>query len=1132
MSCVLAPAGDHPSTDDEIYEDPRPPDPPSRPAEAADRIVLNNLTIQTTIGNIGIPTLIDSGASHCFISADLVDRLGLEATSYAEGVQLAAGKAVTSCGIVKNLAFRVNDRDDQEDFIVIPEKRGRLILGMTWLRRTNPLIDWRKGSIDHPAAQPMDTRQSSINLNEIVISRKQAKRLVGKKKAQMFFGFVRVGGKLAESDRESSLEGLLTKYQDVFPEELPGPPPPRDIRHQIATEDEQPVARPMYRLSPRELAEAERFVTEMLQKKMIRPSQSSYSAPLLFVKKSDGSLRLVLDYRLLNCKTIKSRYPLPRMDDLIDRLFRARYFSKLDLRTGFYQVGMDRNSIHKTAFATPMGHFEFLVMPMGLCNAPSTFQSLVNSIFGPAFRQFCLVYLDDVLIFSNTREEHLEHVERVLATLREHRLYAKREKCEWMREEIVFLGYRVGRGNRYIDPAKVAAIQQVDAPRTVTDVRSFLGLVNFCRLHIRDLAEFTAPLHRLTKKDVEFQWTDTEDTAFKEIKKRIAENVALRIPDLEKPFVVRTDASLSGLGAVLCQADEEGCLVPVAFESRVLTPAEKNYPVHELELLAIVHALRIWRHYLEGVPFTVETDHKGLQSIAKEGYKSRRMARWIEFLQDYDFVIRYVPGSSNVAADALSRLSMAKTLENMVVDNHFLARDWPLLAAVPEKNWPKDLPQALRDAFDGVKDRLRAENDTVYFRTTSGDWVPYVALWQRADLVQRVHTGSAHLSGSGVAEVLGARVWWPNMAQDIAEWTRRCPECQQTARRPSGPQEPLHPLEPETIPFRRWSLDFIGRLPETAEGNRWILVAIDHLTRWPIVRALKDATAEEVARFIYEEIVVRFGCPHEILTDRGSNFLAETLESYLRLLGVKHLRTSAYHPRTNGLCERFNGEFGLALTRACKGATHHWDRYLEQTLFGMRVRQHSTTGHSPFYLVYGVQPTLPGDDTTPFVLKESDPRDAAEIRAQLFESLGADRNAAVERTRAQGIRAKEYYDKNVRVDPLRVGDWVLMENLARKKFELKWIGPYQVTRVTPLGTYQLRSPAGQTKEDLVHRMRLRRCRVDPANPPRSFWNPGQVREGGENVESGASPADDDDGNNDDDIRRRAPDRGAHPAPDL
>jgi hypothetical protein len=325
------------------------------------------------------------------------------------------------------------------------------------------------------------------------------------------------------------------------------------------------------------------------------------------------------------------------------------------------------------------------------------------------------------------------------------------------------------------------------------------------------------------------------------------------------------------------------------------------------------------------------------------------------------------------------------------------------------------------------------------------------------------------------------------MRRDLQSWVRHCPDCQVHSRDDLQRHEEAHVIVQAPGPLSRWSIDWIGPLLETEGGNKWIWTAIEETTRWPLARGVKDATAVTAAQLLYEEILVNFGVPQEVITDRGRNFLSQELKGFMDLVNIRHLKTSAYHPRTNGKIENYNGLLGRMLAKCVKGARHKWDRYLPEALFNTRVRTHNATGFTPFYLMYGVEPRVPGDTTEPFVLDRRNPRDHAEIRAQLLEDLEQDRAAAMQRCAGSAAAAKLRYDLLVRRDPLRVNDWVLLRRGQRLKFMSKWLGPYRVQRLGPAGTYQLVTPDGTVKEDLVHRDRLKRCLVNEDSLPRRLW---------------------------------------------
>lgn len=449
---------------------------------------------------------------------------------------------------------------------------------------------------------------------------------------------------------------VLADFADVLPAELPGGlPPSRGVEHTIElTPGATAPSKPTYRQSAKELSELKAQLEEMVEKGFIRPSKSPYGAPVLFVKKKDGGLRLCVDYRALNNVTVKNKYPLPRMDELFDRVQGAKYFSRIDLISGFYQIRVAEHDIEKTAFRTRYGHYEYLVLPMGLTNAPATFMHLMNETFRDYLDDFVLAFLDDVLIYSNSLEEHERHVRLVLERLRQAKLYAKPSKCEFFKREVDFLGHRIGADGLKVMEDKVTAICQWPTPKKVSDVRSFLGLAGFYRKFIKDFSRVAAPLTALTKDDAAWEWKSEQQDAFEQLKSAAKSAPVLLIADPNLPYVVHTDASGFAVGAVL-QQDQGSGLQPVAYLSKKMLPAETRYPVHEQELLAIVVACAAWRHYLHGAQFKVMTDHHSLRYFQTQPMLSGRQARWKDKLAEFDFTIEYIEGKTNVVADGLSR---------------------------------------------------------------------------------------------------------------------------------------------------------------------------------------------------------------------------------------------------------------------------------------------------------------------------------------------------------------------------------------------------------------------------------------------------------------------------------------------
>ncbi|XP_071900882.1 uncharacterized protein [Coffea arabica] len=546
-----------------------------------------------------------------------------------------------------------------------------VILGMDWLAKYDAQLDCKRKVVEFripgEATLRLDVRGSLAS--SALISGIRARKFLYRG-AQGFLAFLinTPTDKLRVEDVP-----IVSEYPDVFPDELVTLPPEREIEFKIdLLPGASPISKTPYRMAPAELKELKLQLQDLLERGFIRESGSPWGAPVLFVKKKDGTLRLCIDYRGLNNMTIKNKYPLPHIDELFDQLQGAVVFSKLDLRQGYYQLLIKQEDVPKTAFNSRYGHFEFAVMPFGLTNAPAAFMDLMHRVFKPYLDRFVVVFIDDILVYSKTREEHEQHLKLVLQTLRDHQLYAKFSKCEFWLEKISFLGHVISKEGITVDPAKVEAVAEWKRPENPTEIRSFLGLAGYYRRFIKDFSKLAGPLTDLTKKNGRFVWDTRCETSFQELKRRLTRAPVLALPNGKDSFTVYTDASKEGLGCVLMQNQNV-----IAFASRKLKTHEQNYPTHDLELAAVVFALKKWRHYLYGITFEVYSDHKSLKYLFSQKELNMRQRRWMELLEDYDCTINYHPGKANVVADALSRKAQVAGL---------MVKEWEMLGAASEWN--------------------------------------------------------------------------------------------------------------------------------------------------------------------------------------------------------------------------------------------------------------------------------------------------------------------------------------------------------------------------------------------------------------------------------------------------------------
>ncbi|KAD2805327.1 hypothetical protein E3N88_38704 [Mikania micrantha] len=656
---------------------------------------------------------------------------------------------------------------------------------------------------------------------------------------------------------------VVCQFPDVFPEDLTNIPPDREVEFRIdLVPGAKPVAKAPYRLAPTEMKELMTQLQDLLNKGFIRPSISPWGAPVLFVKKKDGSMRMCIDYRELNKLTVKNKYPLPRIDDLFDQLQGASWFSKIDLRSGYHQLKVREEDIPKTAFRTRYGHYEFLVMSFGLTNAPAAFMDLMNRVCQPMLDRSVIVFIDDILIYSKSEGDHACHLKEVLETLCKEKLFAKFSKCAFWLREVQFLGHVISTDGIMVDPTKVEAVMKWSPPKTPTEIRSFLGLAGYYRCFIQDFSKIASPLTKLTKKEVKFDWSTRQQQAFEELKSRLTQAPVLSLPEGTEDMVIYSDASYQGLGCVLMQRGKV-----IAYASRQLKPNEVNYPTHDLELAAVVFALKIWRHYLYGVKCTIYTDHKSLKYFFEQKDLNMRQRRWLELIKDDDCDILYHPGKANVVADALSRKSDHSPIRvracQVVITLNFLDQlKEAQVEALREEN------VCIERIFGQVKSL--EENDYGVKTRFGRMWVPRGGDIRKKILDEAHKTRySIHPGATKMYQDLKKHYWWPGMKFNVMQYVNRGLTCAQVKAENQKPYGRLQPLE---IPKWKWehiTMHFITKLPRTAQGYDTIWVVVDKLTKSAHFLPIHESySSERLAEIFVNEIVARHGVPILIVSDR------------------------------------------------------------------------------------------------------------------------------------------------------------------------------------------------------------------------------------------------------------------------
>lgn len=936
------------------------------------------------------------------------------------------------------------------------------------------------------------------------------------KEQELLWGLVEDSGNTLDMQQKHHLFNLLLGYVDVFALTDDQLGRTKQLKHTINTGDHRPIRQPARRIPPCKREEVHQLLQDMLGRKVIQPSTSPWASPIVLVKKKDGSTRFCIDYRKINAITHKDAYPLPRIDDTLDTLSGAQWFSTLDLLSGYWQVEVAEEDKPKTAFATREGLYEFNVMPFGLCNAPATFQRLMDLVLAGVQWTQCLVYLDDVIVIGRDFEEHLHNLSVVLQKLKEAGLRLKPRKCSFCRESVSYLGHIVSREGVSTDPEKTAKVTSWPTPTSVQAVQQFLGLASYYRRFVRNFAEIAKPLHRLTERGRDFTWTVECETAFATLKYRLSSAPILSFPDFSKPFILDTDASQEGIGAVLSQICEGNEQV-IAYASRTLSKAERKYSVTRKELLAVVVFTKHFRPYLLGRNFALRTDHSSLTWLQNFKEPEGQLARWIEKLQEYNFTILHRQGKQHQNADALSRRPDDQDSKNQNSSDlepqlkismtslsgepsssagcSYLRKEQLedenigfILKAKETQQKPdaQSLKAKPREAhqLSQLWDQLVVKEGILYrqFEESSGksSHLQLIIPRQlREEVLEEAHAGtmSCHLGEDKTIARVREKFFWPGYSNAAKEWCKTCANC---ATRKIPPRRRRGPLQNilTGYPMQMVATDIMGPFPTTTNGNKYILVASDYFTKWVEAYAIPNQEATTVAGKLVDNMFCHFGLPEQLHSDMGAQFESRVVKEMCTMLHINKTHTTPYHPQGDGLVERANRTIQNMLTTATNSQGDDWENCLPKVCLAYNTSKHASTGYTPFYLMFGRQPHMPLDVI--YGVAPSHVQEHCQYVANLRRTMESAYCLARKNMQTAAYRQKENYDLKIHGDNFKPGQLVWLCNPVvpkgnSKKLHAPWVGPYKVIKCLSDTVYRIQDTRANRRRQVVHFDRLKPC---------------------------------------------------------
>ena len=1001
----------------------------------------NKFLKQVYINDFEHVAFIDTGSSCSIISETLVNKHGLDSTLLPSPVLLQGFSRQNSKSVTHKIT--VNLKIDSVnltgvDFYVLDDLADcDILIGRNVTESTNLMYSRVGDVLRFDYAKPFT--EFCNNLKDI---------------------------KINADTYHNELIALFTNYRDCIATSIKELGKVKNYEMEINVTTPQPIQCRPFRTSHADRKVIREIVNELLENNIIRESKSPYASPALLVnKKNVSEKRLCIDYRALNKVTVKNKYPMPRIEDLVDRLQGYKCFTSLDLKSGYYQIMMHPQSIGKTAFITEDGHYEFLRLPFGLANAPSCFQEMMNRVLGNLRFENVILYLDDVYLVTNTIEENLKLLENVLQIFRENGLTLNLKKCHFFKTEMEFLGYKIK--PNYIMPSetKLQAVRDFPLPKSVHQLRQFLGLISYFRKFIKNCAMLTAPLTKLLKKDATWVWGEAHDRAFQNLKEKLTSDSVLSIFDPCKENILYTDASRDGIAGILMQKTNDG-EKPVHFYSRQTTEDEKKYHSFELELMAIVCSLQKFRLYLLGTPFEIVTDCNAVRYALTKKEIIPRIARWVLSTQEFSFDIIHREGTRMQHVDALSRnpVPSGEKSESEIIMT-ITEADWLLSVQLQDpylQNIKTVLESGDTDENKDIFKNFELLGGKIYRRTAHGRrWVvPKKCIWQ---VIKSNHDDIGHFSVDKTVERISHLYWFSRIRHIVKKYIKNCINCIYFKNK-GGPKEgELYPLPKHARPFHTLHVDHLGPFVKSKSKNKYLLVVVDAFTKFVFISAVKNTKSSGVIKEL-ENISSIFGNPKRIISDAGSCFTSHEFTQYCLNKNIRLHVVATGMPRSNGQAERFNKTILEALKAIGANTTENgWDQYVKVLQQGLNSTIHKTTKAVPSEVLLGYRLRMDSDSFAP-ELDDENFVDVTKLRERVDENIKT--NAESQKQRFDKSRTKAY--------TYAEGDLVLVKIQSHnndgnsRKLLPVFKGPFRVKKVLGNDRYEVTDIKGTERSSKIY----------------------------------------------------------------